>query len=43
MSDDNLYDDKDIHKVMNNFAVELDKIIDETVDEILANNKKRES
>lgn len=39
-NEENIDDDTEIIKVMEDFSKELDKIIDETVDEILENNKK---
>ena len=44
MSDkSDVYDDTEIHKAMNDFSKELDKIIEDTVDEILkiSDNKSK--
>ena len=40
---DNVYDDTEILKIMNDFGKEMDKIIDDTVDEILKNKENVQS
>lgn len=37
-SKNDMYDDTEIHKVMNDFTKELDRIIEDTVTEILNQN-----